>query len=34
MNEPDGIAIVWNLHLLERPEYVFHSQVYNTYILN
>lgn len=26
MNEPDGVAIVWNLKLLERPEYVFHSQ--------
>ena len=27
MNEPDGIVAVWNLHLLERPEFVFHSQV-------
>ena len=27
VNEPDGIACVWNLHLLERPEFVFHSQV-------
>ncbi|EIN06184.1 cytoplasmic dynein intermediate chain [Punctularia strigosozonata HHB-11173 SS5] len=26
LNEPDGIAAVWNLHLLERPEFVFHSQ--------
>jgi hypothetical protein len=26
-NEPDGIVAVWNLHLLERPEFVFHSQV-------
>ncbi|KAI5478574.1 dynein intermediate chain, cytosolic [Pseudohyphozyma bogoriensis] len=26
VNEPDGIACVWNLHLLERPEFVFHSQ--------
>ncbi|CAO3625999.1 unnamed protein product [Cunninghamella echinulata] len=25
-NEPDGVALVWNLHLLERPEFVFHSQ--------
>ncbi|KAG1047948.1 hypothetical protein G6F46_003186 [Rhizopus delemar] len=25
-NEPDGIALVWNLHLLDRPEFVFHSQ--------
>lgn len=27
INEPDGIAAVWNLHLLERPEFVFHAQV-------
>ena len=27
LNEPDGIVAVWNLHLLERPEFVFHSQV-------
>ncbi|KAI0766580.1 dynein intermediate chain [Trametes elegans] len=26
INEPDGIVAVWNLHLLERPEFVFHSQ--------
>ncbi|KAL1929364.1 hypothetical protein VTP01DRAFT_1502 [Rhizomucor pusillus] len=26
LNEPDGVALVWNLHLLERPEFVFHSQ--------
>jgi dynein intermediate chain len=26
-NEPDGVALVWNLHLLDRPEFVFHSQV-------
>ncbi|KAL0580588.1 hypothetical protein V5O48_001413 [Marasmius crinis-equi] len=26
LNEPDGIVTVWNLHLLERPEFVFHSQ--------
>lgn len=26
-NEPDGIVLVWNLHLLDRPEFVFHSQV-------
>ncbi|RIA97919.1 WD40-repeat-containing domain protein [Glomus cerebriforme] len=26
MNEPDGVALVWNLKLLERPEFVFHSQ--------
>jgi hypothetical protein len=30
VNEPDGIVAVWNLHLLERPEFVFHSQVYNS----
>lgn len=27
VNEPDGIVAVWNQHLLERPEFVFHSQV-------
>ncbi|KAF9077631.1 dynein intermediate chain [Rhodocollybia butyracea] len=26
LNEPDGIVAVWNLHLIERPEFVFHSQ--------
>ncbi|GJJ11242.1 hypothetical protein Clacol_005474 [Clathrus columnatus] len=26
LNEPDGVVAVWNLHLLERPEFVFHSQ--------
>lgn len=26
-NEPDGVALVWNEHLLDRPEFVFHSQV-------
>lgn len=26
LNEPDGIVAVWNLHLLERPEFIFHSQ--------
>nr|CAG8457674.1 2192_t:CDS:10 [Entrophospora candida] len=25
-NEPDGIVLVWNTHLVERPEFVFHSQ--------
>ncbi|WWD19801.1 hypothetical protein CI109_104265 [Kwoniella shandongensis] len=25
VNDPDGIVAVWNLHLLERPEFVFHS---------
>jgi dynein intermediate chain len=27
LNEPDGIVAIWNLHMLERPEFVFHSQV-------
>ncbi len=27
--EPDGLIQVWNMHMSERPEYVFHSQVYN-----
>ncbi|CAG8608609.1 2556_t:CDS:2, partial [Racocetra fulgida] len=26
MNEPDGAVLVWNLRLLERPEFIFHSQ--------
>jgi dynein intermediate chain len=26
VNEPDGVALIWNSRLLERPEYVFHSQ--------
>ncbi|KAK7687951.1 hypothetical protein QCA50_009170 [Cerrena zonata] len=26
INEPDGIVAVWNMHLLERPEFIFHSQ--------
>ncbi|CAG8450274.1 9265_t:CDS:10 [Diversispora eburnea] len=26
MNDPDGIVLVWNLRLIERPEFVFHSQ--------
>lgn len=26
VNEPDGIACVWNLHLQDRPEFIFHSQ--------
>lgn len=29
LNEPDGIVAVWNLHMLERPEFVFHSQVHS-----
>jgi len=27
LNEPDGLVAVWNLHMLERPEFVLHSQV-------
>ncbi|KAH8832670.1 WD40-repeat-containing domain protein [Flagelloscypha sp. PMI_526] len=26
INEPDGIVAVWNLRMLDRPEFVFHSQ--------
>ncbi|CED84700.1 Cytoplasmic dynein intermediate chain [Phaffia rhodozyma] len=26
VNDPDGLVAVWNLHLLDRPEFVFHSQ--------
>lgn len=26
INEPDGIVCVWNEHLADRPEFVFHSQ--------
>lgn len=26
-NDPDGLVAVWNLHLLDRPEFIFHSQV-------
>ncbi|CAG8500152.1 10640_t:CDS:2, partial [Acaulospora colombiana] len=26
MNEPDGVVLVWSLRLLERPEFIFHSQ--------
>ncbi|KAJ1930004.1 hypothetical protein IWQ60_000668 [Tieghemiomyces parasiticus] len=26
VNEPDGLACVWNVHLKDRPEFVFHSQ--------
>ena len=25
-NDPDGLTQVWNLHLHDRPEYVFHAQ--------
>ena len=27
INESDGLVLVWNVHLLERPEFVLHSQV-------
>ena len=27
MSDPNGMACVWNLHLVDRPEFVFHSQV-------
>ena len=27
MNDPDGLVAIWNLHLLDRPEFLFHSQV-------
>lgn len=27
INDPDGIVAVWNMHLTNRPEFVFHSQV-------
>lgn len=27
LNEPDGMVAIWNLHLLERPEFTFHAQV-------
>ncbi|EJU03473.1 WD40 repeat-like protein [Dacryopinax primogenitus] len=26
LNDPDGVVLVWNMHLLERPEFVLHSQ--------
>lgn len=26
LNEPDGLVAIWNLHMLERPEFVLHSQ--------
>ncbi|GAA5827366.1 hypothetical protein JCM11251_003782 [Rhodosporidiobolus azoricus] len=26
VNGPDGMAAIWNLHLQDRPEFVFHSQ--------
>jgi dynein intermediate chain len=27
VHEPDGVVLVWNLHLVDRPEFVFHCQV-------
>ncbi|KAJ3300528.1 hypothetical protein HK104_010470 [Borealophlyctis nickersoniae] len=26
VNDPDGLVLVWNVHLKDRPEFVFHSQ--------
>ncbi|KAI9199746.1 WD40-repeat-containing domain protein [Polychytrium aggregatum] len=26
INDPDGLVMIWNLHLRERPEYIFHAQ--------
>ncbi|CAG8594467.1 13016_t:CDS:10 [Dentiscutata erythropus] len=26
MNDPDGVVLIWNLRLIGRPEFVFHSQ--------
>ncbi|KAI8054628.1 WD40-repeat-containing domain protein [Syncephalis plumigaleata] len=26
INEPDGLVLVWNVHLVERPEFTFHAQ--------
>jgi dynein intermediate chain len=26
INESDGLVLVWNVHLIERPEFVLHSQ--------
>ncbi|CAG8573851.1 31907_t:CDS:10 [Racocetra persica] len=26
MNDPDGVVLIWNLRLIQRPEFVFHSQ--------
>ncbi|UZJ54845.1 hypothetical protein CBS101457_004165 [Exobasidium rhododendri] len=25
-DEPDGLVLVWNIHLADRPEFVFHAQ--------
>lgn len=27
LQDPDGVVAIWNMHLRERPEFVFHSQV-------
>jgi dynein intermediate chain len=27
VNDPDGVVLVWNLHLRDRPEFIFHAQV-------
>lgn len=26
-DSPDGLVLVWNMHLSDRPEFVFHAQV-------
>lgn len=26
INDPDGLVAIWNLHLTDRPEFIFHSQ--------
>ncbi|TPX38502.1 hypothetical protein SeMB42_g06702 [Synchytrium endobioticum] len=26
LNDPDGIVLVWNLHLADRPEFIFNAQ--------
>lgn len=26
-HDPDGLVQVWNMHLHDRPEFVFHAQV-------
>ncbi|KAI6024009.1 hypothetical protein BKA83DRAFT_4125408 [Pisolithus microcarpus] len=28
LTEPDGIIAIWNLHLLEWPKFIFHSQLW------
>ncbi|KAF8328449.1 WD40-repeat-containing domain protein [Cantharellus anzutake] len=26
VNDPDGLVCIWNIHMVDRPEFVFHSQ--------